>query len=101
MNSSSSEMLYRVVVENQPTFLEEHIASIFRVEERDKQETSIKEAASFNPVGGGNIFIRNVSGLSKYYTALCPTIQNTSLRGFLPVIYDVISVSNGRMIGER
>jgi hypothetical protein len=50
-------------------FSEEHVSSIFRVEERAKQETSTKQAASctssflvlfFDPEDKSEIFLRNV-----------------------------------------
>jgi hypothetical protein len=54
--------------------LEEHVASIFRVEEKANQETSVMQVASrallaacfklvglfFEPEDGGDMFLRNV-----------------------------------------
>jgi hypothetical protein len=49
--------------------LEEHVVTIFRVEEQAKQETSVKQVARpacyllglfFDPEDGGNMFLRNV-----------------------------------------
>jgi hypothetical protein len=66
--------------------LEEHVASIFRVEEYTKQETSIRQAASedccllhagfmlgslFNPEDGGGMFLLSVRWLSMVYKMLC------------------------------
>jgi hypothetical protein len=48
------------------------VASIFSVEEKAKQETSMKQIASI-PEDGGNMFLRKVGCLSTDYTALYPT----------------------------
>jgi hypothetical protein len=68
---------------------EEHIASIFRVEEYAKEETSVKMWGLFaiclhagfltglylNPEDGGNIYL-NIGSLSTDYTAVYPRRLN-------------------------
>jgi hypothetical protein len=51
---------------------EEHVASIFRIEEYAEQETSIKAGSCFDPEDGGDLFLSNVGWLSTGYTALYP-----------------------------
>jgi hypothetical protein len=52
---------------------EEHVASIFRLEEQDKVEIRVKQVASdFNPEDRGGMFLQHVGSLSTDYTALYP-----------------------------
>jgi hypothetical protein len=53
---------------------EEHVATIFGVEEYAKQETDLNQVASRGTEEGGDIFLRNVGWLSTDYTALYPTL---------------------------
>jgi hypothetical protein len=80
-----------------------HIASIFRVEEKAEQETSVKAGGKlsreeysldyfaicfhagfllglfFDPEEGGDMFLRNVGGFSTEYTALYHRREYSSL----------------------
>jgi hypothetical protein len=66
-------------------------ASIFRIGEKDKEESSMKQNSAccllnigfllvlfFNPEDGGDISLRNVGLLSTDYAALYPRRQNSS-----------------------
>jgi hypothetical protein len=73
--------------------LEENVAYIFKIEERVKQETNIKKAASescllhigllldlvFNLADESDRFLRNVNLLSMAYTASYPRRYNSSI----------------------
>jgi hypothetical protein len=50
----------------------EHVASIFRVEEEAKQETSMKLVESRTLIVACSVFRRNVAWLSKDWKALYP-----------------------------
>jgi hypothetical protein len=54
--------------------LEEHVASIFRVEEQPNQESSIKaggkQSLFFDHEDVGEMFLQNVSWPSTHYTVL-------------------------------
>jgi hypothetical protein len=64
--------------------LKEHVASIFRVEEKAKQETRKQSSASYpfhggfllglflNPEDGSDMFLRNAGWLLSEYMALYP-----------------------------
>jgi hypothetical protein len=77
-----TEIQHRVVFWKSTDVSEEHVASIFRVGEKGKQETSVKEAAkraldscflySSTFKIGGDMFIRIVDSILTEYTVLYP-----------------------------
>jgi hypothetical protein len=69
--------------------LEEHYASIFRVQSSACYllYSGFLLGFFFDPEDGGDIFLQNVGGLSTGYTALCPGGQNSFGEDLIKVMY--------------